>query len=67
MTSRRREEFTLERLMNFQPDLTGADRTVTGRFLTHPLPSNLADRLLIRGETIPPQFMADPYERESLG
>jgi pilus assembly protein CpaF len=67
VTSRRREEFKLERLMHFQPDLTGADRTVTGNFVTHPLPSQLSERLLIRGETVPVQFMDNLFEREPLG
>jgi len=56
VTSRRREEFKLERLSHFAPDLVGADRTVTGRFITHPMPGQLAERLLIRGETVPPGF-----------
>jgi pilus assembly protein CpaF len=56
VTSRRREEYTLERLTSFEPDLIGSDRTVTGRFVNHPLPKQLADRLLICGETIPPGF-----------
>ncbi len=56
VTSRRREEYTTERLMSFEPDLVGADRAVTGRFLNFPLPKGLTDRLLAKGETIPAAF-----------
>ncbi|GLY13873.1 CpaF family protein [Kineosporia rhizophila] len=57
VTSKRREEYRLERLMHFEAEPTGADRVVVGRFVPHRLPAALADRLIVRGELIPPQFL----------
>ena len=57
VTSKRREEYRLERLTHFEAAPTGADRVVTGRFVCHRLPATLADRLIVRGELIPPQFL----------
>jgi pilus assembly protein CpaF len=56
VTSRRREDFKLEQLMSFEPDPLTADRRVTGRFVAHPLPVDLAERLRVRGEAVPPEF-----------
>ena len=56
VTSRHREDFSLHRLMHFVPDPIGPDRAVTGRFVTHQLPSDLAERLHARGEAIPAGF-----------
>jgi len=59
VTSKRREEYRLERLVHFEAEPTGADRVVTGRFHRHRLPAVLADRLIVRGENVPPQFLED--------
>ncbi len=61
VTSKRREEYRLERLMHFEAEPTGADRVVSGQFRLHRLPASLADRLIVRGELIPPQFLE--YQR----
>ena len=60
LTSRRRDEFVLEPLLTFDVEPIGPDRTVVGRFVTRQLPADLRDRLLGRGETIPPQFLDPP-------
>jgi pilus assembly protein CpaF len=65
VTSRRREEYELERLMSFETDVTGAGQKVSGRFVTHPLPPALAERLMLRGETVPPQFQNAPLDQIS--
>ena len=57
LTSRRRDEFSLEPLTRFETDLIGPDRTVTGRYVPQPLPPPILDRLLVRGETVPPEFV----------
>jgi pilus assembly protein CpaF len=56
VTSRRREEFQLHRLMQFEPEPMGADRRVTGRFVHHGLPAPLLERLHVRAEDVPPVF-----------
>jgi pilus assembly protein CpaF len=56
VTSRNREEYRLHRLMHFEPDPVGPDRRVTGRFVTRPLPQDMAERLRARGEVIPAGF-----------
>jgi len=57
VTSRRREEFRLERVMHFEADPVGPDRVVTGSFACHPLPPDMVDRLRLRGETVPAVFL----------
>jgi pilus assembly protein CpaF len=58
VVSRRREDLKLERVMHFEADAIGPERRITGRFATHPLPADLADRLHVRGEIVPWQFGA---------
>jgi pilus assembly protein CpaF len=59
VVSRRREELSLARVMHFEPDPAGPDRVVTGRFLPHQLPGDLAERLRLRGETVPAAFLGE--------
>jgi pilus assembly protein CpaF len=59
VVSRRREELSLARVMHFEPDPAGPDRVVTGRFVAHPLPGELTERLRLRGEALPPAFAGD--------
>ena len=56
VASRRRESFRLATLVEFVPDPLGPTGEVTGRFVHHPLPRDLARRLMHRGESIPPAF-----------
>jgi pilus assembly protein CpaF len=58
VTSRRREDFSLEPLVDFQADPVGPDRKVTGRFRYHRLPELLAGRIRLQGQTIPAAFLA---------
>jgi len=60
VTSKNREEYRLHRLMNFAPDPIGAERVVTGRFVTHSLPDEMFERLRLRGERLPAEFLHDP-------
>lgn len=50
VVSQRREEYQLTPLMTFEQDPLGADRKVTGRFVQHPLPRDLVERLQRAGE-----------------
>jgi pilus assembly protein CpaF len=66
VASRRREDFRLATLCHYQPDPLAADRVVRGRFLHHPLPRALADRLVLRGESVPPPFPVAQVPSELL-
>jgi pilus assembly protein CpaF len=57
LTSRRRDDFALHPLTSFEPDPIGPDRVVSGRFVPAGMPADVRDRLLVRGETIPPTFL----------
>jgi pilus assembly protein CpaF len=57
VTSRRREEFSFDRLMAFEPDLVAADGVVTGRFTLSRLPELFSERLRVRGEAVPQEFL----------
>ena len=52
----RREAFGLKKVMRFQADPIGPDRTVRGEFRHEPLPVVVADRLLAVGENVPGRF-----------
>ncbi|MGN6300280.1 MAG: CpaF family protein [Angustibacter sp.] len=56
VASRRREDFALATITRFEPEPLAADRVVRGRFTHHPLPRELADRLELAGEVLPPTF-----------
>jgi pilus assembly protein CpaF len=56
IASRRRDQFRLATIMEFDPDPIGADRRVTGRFVHYPLPPEVARRLQLAAQPIPPQF-----------
>ena len=50
--SQRREDYVLAPLATFQRDPMGADRKITGRFILHPVPDRVRDRLHLAGETV---------------
>ncbi|HZL02879.1 MAG TPA: CpaF family protein [Cellulomonas sp.] len=52
LMSTRREEYAIAPLASFVPDPVGPDRTVTGRFLIHPVPAVIMARLQRAGETV---------------
>ncbi len=52
----RREDFGLKRVMRFQAEPIGPDRSVRGEFRHEPLPGVVADRLLAAGENVPGRF-----------
>jgi pilus assembly protein CpaF len=56
LSSRRRETFRLATIVGFEQEPLGPDRIVRGRFRYYPLPQHLAERLVIAGERVPPQF-----------
>lgn len=56
VTSRRRERFRLQTLMEFAQEPLGPDRIVRGEFVHHPLPPEVSDRLVRAGESIPGAF-----------
>jgi pilus assembly protein CpaF len=56
LASRRRETFRLATLVNFEQEPLGPDRVVRGRFRYYPLPPQMAERLVIAGEQVPPQL-----------
>ncbi|GAA2421223.1 CpaF family protein [Actinomadura vinacea] len=56
ITSGRREDIRLTGIMRFEQEPVGGDRVVRGTFAHSPLPRELADRLLLGGEPIPPMF-----------
>jgi len=55
LSSRRREDFSLSRIVNWDPRRPGASGT-TGAFVRHPLHPMLVERLAERGEQIPEGF-----------
>lgn len=56
ITSRRREQFRLQTLMEFAYEPLGTDRVVRGEFVHHPVPPKVADRLVRAGESVPAAF-----------
>ena len=56
VASSRREAFRLAPVARFEADPIGADRRVTGRFEHARLPAPVARRLMLAGETVPPEF-----------
>ncbi len=66
VASRRREDFALATISSFDPLPLEADRVVRGTFGHHPLPSALAERLYLAGETIPASFRAASHPSELL-
>ncbi|MFE1167058.1 CpaF family protein [Nocardiopsis sp. NPDC058789] len=67
VSSRRREEFRLDRLMEFAALPATPDRTVEGRFRHHPLPRHVAGRIHHVGESVPAVFgvVSDDPVRDS--
>jgi pilus assembly protein CpaF len=58
LTSRRREDFALARLVGYDPEARN-DRGTRGEFLRMPLPAALVERLAARGEAVPPTWLGD--------
>jgi pilus assembly protein CpaF len=56
LASARREQYRLASVSAFEPEPIGPDRIVRGRFTHHALPEEIARRLTIAGERIPPEF-----------
>jgi pilus assembly protein CpaF len=56
IASRRREGFRLVTLADFEADPLSADRRTAGKFRHFPVPDGLADRLIMRGESVPAAF-----------
>ena len=52
VVSRRREDYELVPLITFEQDPLGPERRVTGRFVTHPMPADLVERLRRHGEDV---------------
>lgn len=59
LTSRRREDFQLTRLMHYDADAPGPD-AVRGDFRRAPLPAALAAALAAQGEPVPAGFEVEP-------
>jgi pilus assembly protein CpaF len=59
LTSRRREDFSMVRLMHFDPEAPGPADT-RGAFVRHPVPASLAELLRVRGERVPSSFTVLP-------
>ncbi|AFR06251.1 MULTISPECIES: CpaF family protein [Nocardiopsis] len=60
VSSRRSEEFRLDRLLEFVSMPQRGDRAVTGEFRHHPLPRHVAARILHVGESVPAVFGVAP-------
>lgn len=56
--SRRDEAFELATVAHFDADPVGPDRKVTGRIVHAPLPHVIAERVRLKGLTVPPEFGA---------
>jgi pilus assembly protein CpaF len=56
VASNRRELFRLQSVLRFMAEPIGVDRVVRGEFVHYPVPKNLANRLFIAGESVPPAF-----------
>ena len=57
VTSQSREEFTLAPIMDFVADPITEQRTVTGRFVFHPLPEAISHRMWLAGESLPVEIL----------
>jgi pilus assembly protein CpaF len=55
LASRRRESFRLATMMAFEHEPIGADRIVRGRFNYYAIPEDLARRIMLAGQQVPPQ------------
>jgi pilus assembly protein CpaF len=66
VSSRRREDFALATVATYQALPLEADRVVRGTFRQHPLPPDLAERLLMAGETLPHPFRAAAHPDELM-
>ncbi|WP_282696945.1 CpaF family protein [Streptomyces sp. CC208A] len=56
LASHGRERFVLATVCRFQAEPLAADGRVHGRYVHHPLPRRLAERLYLAGQPIPPAF-----------
>jgi pilus assembly protein CpaF len=56
VASRRRENFRLATVAQFETGPVGPDQRVTGSFRHFPLPRMLSERLELRREAVPPEF-----------
>lgn len=56
VTSRRREDFTLQPLMRFEQEPPGPDRIVHGHVRQFEVPAELADKLWLTGNPLPPHI-----------
>jgi pilus assembly protein CpaF len=64
LTSRRREDFRLARVMHFDPK-GGVDRR--GAYVRHPVPRGLAEKLWFNDEQMPRGFDVDSGDGEEGG
>jgi pilus assembly protein CpaF len=60
LVSRRRDPYELVPMMRFEAEPVGADRIVQGRFVHHPIPEEIRNRLLLSGESVPTAFTSRP-------
>jgi pilus assembly protein CpaF len=56
LASRRRESFRLATMMAFEHEPIGPDRVVRGRFNYYAIPEELAQRIILAGQQVPPQI-----------
>ncbi|MQA79784.1 MAG: CpaF family protein [Streptosporangiales bacterium] len=56
IASRRRENFQLQTLLEFEPEPMGPERIVRGEFVHRPIPPAMAKRLTYAGEAVPATF-----------
>jgi pilus assembly protein CpaF len=56
LASRRRESFRLATMMAFEHEPIGPDRIVRGQFNYYAIPEELAKRIVLAGQKIPPQI-----------
>jgi pilus assembly protein CpaF len=56
VASSRRESFRLQSVMEFVTEPLGPDRRVVGRFEHRPLPAGILRRLMLAGQSVPPEF-----------
>jgi pilus assembly protein CpaF len=62
---RRRDDFRMQRVMNFEAEPIGPDRELHGVFRHHPLPREVATRLFHAGESVPVAFGVDALREVS--
>lgn len=66
LVANRRQTFQLQTLNSFEQEPLGPDRVVHGRFQCFPLPQEVAKRLTLAGEAVPPAFGVQESKRDDL-